>query len=252
MTKIIKKIIFLINFLILASTSFSAFFITDNSYIVKVGTPVVGTFYETITGSSGASTIESAVTPFSSYNFTVEMHTKFELFNNTFFGVGVSYLTSSGTVDARELTPADSTSKLVTEQTIGIDYIPIFIMLQYKFDSTFYPDEDMFFNFKIGLATEQINENWQNAAEDLGIQNIANSPSPFVSLGLGFEYNSFVFEADYQYNASAAFNLTNTAYGWLSYTNRINLNFGYRFNLGNSANSIYDDELYDDYDYEEF
>lgn len=251
-----KFILLLVSFLIINITSLSAYFISDNSYIVKFGSPVLGTFVEDITGSSGESEIESAIEPFSSYNLTVEMHTRLELFNNTFLGAGFSYIPASGTVDTRTLTPSDSSSALVTEQNIGIDYIPIYLMLQYKFDSTFYPDEDMFLNFKLGLSIERISDEWKEAATDLGIENIAEAPSPFISLGLGFEYNSFIFEIDYQYTASAAANLSDSTQNWVSYTNRINLNIGYRFNIGGAlggSGSYYDEELYDPIgEYDEF
>ncbi|MDN5304218.1 MAG: hypothetical protein PWP46_1100, partial [Fusobacteriaceae bacterium] len=97
-------------------------------------------------------------------------------------------------------------------------------------DSGFYPDEDMFLNVKLGIAVEYAKKEWTTATNaNYTVQNILKVSSPYAAVGLGFEYNSFIIEGEYQFDLSAAQSLGGSS-GWSMFSNRISVNIGYRFN----------------------
>lgn len=184
--------------------------VADVSFVLKGGYSPYGFYKETVNGTESTTTLTGS---FSSY---AEIHARSKTFDNFYFGAGAGYL--------RAGTLGDSLSG---STNLGVDYFPIYLVLQYEPLSEHYMDFLMHFALRAGVSYEKDRGRIKN---DAGFSASYSTASPYLGLSWGFEKSGIIIEAFYDFNIGASTNLTKLGDTILMQSRRMGLNLGYRFN----------------------
>ncbi len=207
-----KKFIFLL-FILLHTIIIAE--VADISFILKGGLSPIGYYKEVLT--TPTLDIEQTEYVKNSLNLKLEFHGRSNLFQSLFWGAGVGYI-GSGTLE----------NSINGSTELGVDYFPIYLLLQTQYNSNYYYEWDMFFAIKGGLSYER---DKGRIGTNSGLTNILSSPSPYFGLAFGFESYNMILEFFYDLNIGASTDLTELGKSNLIMkSDRIGINLGYRFN----------------------
>lgn len=187
--------------------------VVDVSFVLKGGYAPLGFYKETVAGVTSKTTVSNSL------NGALEIHSRTKSFDNMYFGAGAAYL-RSGTLG----------ESLLGSNELGVDYFPIYFLIQYEPKSYHYFDFLMYFTARGGISYER---DMGRIKEDAGFSTSYSTASPYAGFSWGFEKEGIMAEAFYDFNIGAAANLTELGDIILMQTRRIGINVGYRFNSSN-------------------
>lgn len=192
--------------------------IADVSFVMKGGYSPLGFYKQSLTDDSTGTTTEDKTTVSNSLTANLELHSRSKSLDNFYYGAGLGYIGSGTLADS-----IDGSDKL------GVDYFPIYFLLQYEPESEHYFGFLMYFSLRGGISYER---DQGRISDNAGFANVFSTPSPYGGISWGFEKENFMLEAFYDFNIGASANITPIGDIILMQTRRIGLSLGYRVNSG--------------------
>ena len=191
--------------------------IADVSFVMKGGYSPLGFYKQNLTVQDGED-LDDKTTVSNTFTANLELHSRSKSLENFYYGAGLGYI-GSGTL-------ADS---IGGSDKLGVDYFPIYFLLQYEPESEHYFGFLMYFSLRGGISYER---DQGRISDNAGFANVFSTPSPYGGLSWGFEKENFMLEAFYDFNIGASANITPIGDIILMQTRRIGLSLGYRINSG--------------------
>lgn len=207
-----KKII--IFYLSLISLSFGE--ISDVSFVLKGGFTPLGFYEQSVKDDTTKTTTKDKTTMSNGLNVNLEFQSRSKTFDNFYYGVGLGYLQSPSLKD-----------EIGGISELGVDYFPVYFLLQYEPESEYYFEFLMYFSMRAGISYER---DIGRLKESTSFGNIFSTPSPYLGFSWGFEKENLMVEAFYDFNVGASANLTPIGDYITMNSRRIGLSVGMRLN----------------------